>query len=86
MNGEDLLQISYLRQLCTSGVARALREGAGLSLQDVGGAVGVKTSTLWRWETGNRQPLATAQALRYAHFLDELASCRLPRRERELVR
>ena len=86
MNSENLLQISNLRQLCAAGVARALREGAGLSLQDVGGAIGVQSSTLWRWETGNRQPLASPQALRYAHFLDELASRRLPRRQRELVR
>jgi DNA-binding transcriptional regulator YiaG len=80
----QLVRIANLRDACRSGAARALRVSAGLSLQNVSDTTGIGVATLWRWETGDRQPLATKQALRYADLLDELANRHRPRRRKEV--
>ena len=77
---DELLRVADLRERCRSGAARALRLGAGLSLQNVSDATGVGVPTLWRWEAGDRRPLATAAALRYADLLDQLAERHRPQR------
>ncbi len=74
MTPEELVRIANLRDACRSGAARALRVSAGLSLQNVADATENGVATLWRWETGSRQPLASAGALRYADLLEQLAA------------
>jgi DNA-binding transcriptional regulator YiaG len=59
------------RQMASSGVGRMIREAAGLSLAEMGRAVGVDPATVWRWETGERTPMAE-RAVRYRDFLIEL--------------
>jgi transcriptional regulator with XRE-family HTH domain len=85
VTAEQLLTIANLRERCRSGAARALRLSAGLSLQDVSNASGPGVSTLWRWETGARRPLATPAALRYAELLEALADRNRPKRHEELL-
>jgi transcriptional regulator with XRE-family HTH domain len=67
----EAITISLVRHLCTSGRARALREAARLSLEDVAEAIGSSPSTIGNWERGIRQP-RTAVALRYGEFLSAL--------------
>ena len=86
MTAEQLLVITNLRDVCRSGAARALRLSAGLSLQDVSKATGTAVSTLWRWETGDRKPLATPAALRYAELLEALADRHRPKQRKEARR
>jgi DNA-binding transcriptional regulator YiaG len=59
------------RQMASSGVARMIREAAGLSLAEMGRAVAVDPATVWRWETGERTPTAEP-AVRWRDFLVEL--------------
>lgn len=80
MNAEQLVRIANLRDMCRSGAARALRVSAGLSLQNVSDTTGIGVATLWRWENGNRQPLASEKALRHAGLLEQLADRDRPRR------
>jgi len=54
-----------------TGAARATRENAGLTTGDMGRAVGVDSSTVWRWERGIRRPRGAA-ALRYGSLLQRL--------------
>ena len=85
VTAEQILLIANLRERCRSGAARALRRSADLSLQDVSNATGLGVSTLWRWETGDRRPLATPNALRYAELLEALADRNGPKRRKEVV-
>jgi transcriptional regulator with XRE-family HTH domain len=71
MDTRDLVRIAKVRALSRTGVARRLRIAADLSLPETAGAVGVSTSTMWRWEEGQRRPTGE-KALRYADLLDEL--------------
>lgn len=80
MEPDELVTIADLRDTCRSGAARALRVSAGLSLANLSDATGIGVSTLWRWETGSRQPLASDAALRYAALLEQLAERHRPRR------
>jgi len=52
-------------------VARAVREAAGVSQQDVAAELGVHRVTIGRWESGRRRPTGE-QLRRYAHLIDEL--------------
>jgi len=54
-----------------NGTARRLRLAAGLSLEDVGGSIGVSRSTLAKWERGEVAPRAQA-GLRAATLLGGL--------------
>jgi len=69
---EQLLDLIGVRQLAKSGAARGIRTAAGLSLADVGGAIGVAAATVQRWENGLRRPYGEA-ALRYGALLEALA-------------
>src|SRR5918996_5767254 len=86
MTPEELVRIANLRDACRSGSARALRISAGLSLRNVADATGNGIATLWRWETGDRQPLASPGALRYADLLEQLAGRYRPARKKEAGR
>lgn len=68
---DQLLDLVSVRALARSGRAREIRAAAGLSLADVGGAVGVAAGTVQRWENGLRKPYG-APALRYGALLDAL--------------
>jgi DNA-binding transcriptional regulator YiaG len=70
-----ILQLKQARDWARNGRAREIREHADLSPADVASVVGVATSTVWRWETGQRRPYGDA-AVRYAAFLDHLDEMR----------
>jgi DNA-binding transcriptional regulator YiaG len=57
--------------LPSPSVCRALREGAGLSQEDVATAVGVHRETVSRWERGERAPRGT-HLVGYVSLLTEL--------------
>ena len=59
------------RQLAASGAGRMIREAAGLSLAELGRAIDVDPSAVWRWENGERTPTGV-YAVRYRDFLVEL--------------
>lgn len=63
-----LEELAEIRALVRSGGARTLREDLGLTLADTAAAVGVGTSTVSRWELGQRIPRGDA-ALRYCAAL-----------------
>lgn len=71
MNSRDLERVAAVRALALNGEARTRREAAQLSLSEVASNCGVDTSTVWRWETGQRRPRGEA-ALRYWRLLDLL--------------
>lgn len=68
---DQLLDLVSVRALARSGQAREIRTDAGLSLADVGGAIGVAAGTVQRWENGLRTPYG-APALRYGALLAAL--------------
>ena len=52
-----LLEVVKARhQLPTPALARALRESAGVSQQQMADEIGVHWTTVSRWETGRRSP------------------------------
>ena len=52
----DVLEIARARDLARSGTGRTIRVSAGLSLSEVGQAVGIAPSTVLRYERGQRMP------------------------------
>jgi DNA-binding transcriptional regulator YiaG len=68
---EELCDLAAVRALTRSGEARAIRERAGVSLREVGGAVGVSGACVLRWEQAERSPRGSA-ALRYGELLAAL--------------
>jgi transcriptional regulator with XRE-family HTH domain len=72
MNVKDLERLVEVRRLVESGEAKARRETAGISLSAIASACEVDTSTVWRWETGQRSPRA-GDALKYGRVLSMLA-------------
>jgi DNA-binding transcriptional regulator YiaG len=73
MDAEELVRLTRVRALATSGTARAIRIAAGLSLPLVAEAIGCGVSTVWRWEQGQRVPRGEP-ALRYGALLEELVA------------
>jgi len=69
---DRLLDLVEVRALAKSGRAREIRLRAGLSLADLGGAVGVSAPTIQRWENALRRPYGDA-ALRYGRLLEALS-------------
>ena len=63
--------LAKVRRLTGSGVARVIRESAGVSLTEVAQGAEVDRSTVWRWERGQRRPTGEA-AIRYLRVLEEL--------------
>jgi DNA-binding transcriptional regulator YiaG len=72
----DLVHLGQLRALTSSGEARALRLATGLSLGEVARQVGVRPSVIFKWETGERRPRDSEDALRYYRLLRMLRSAR----------
>ena len=70
---DDLLErIRSRRGLPTASERRRIREGAGVSLRDVGDALGVSHTAVAAWESGTRPRQHHATA--YAKLLEELRS------------
>ncbi len=70
VTAKDLIRV---RRLVSTGAARAIREGAGLSYGELAKEAGVDKSSVFRWERGLRRPRGEAAA-RYLAALDELTS------------
>ena len=66
-------RLAGMRVMTRSGEARAVRLASYLSMQDVGQSVGVDTSTVGRWDRGERLPKGEPAA-RYAALLTRLAA------------
>lgn len=71
MTTDRLLLISAARRHAKTGTGRAIRKAAGLSLSDIGGAVGANESTVWRWEEAECLPRGD-RAVKWAEVLAEL--------------
>lgn len=67
----DAVEIARVRELASSGDAKAIRERARLSRSEVARSVEVDPSTIGRWEEGLRSPQGDA-AIRYGSVLREL--------------
>ena len=65
------IALTKVRGLAQSGAARAIREGAGLSLREVAEVVGVDRTTIFRWEIGTRRPQGH-KAITYGQLLDDI--------------
>lgn len=64
-------RLATVKAMAADGRAKAVRRAARLSLRDVGMAVGVDTSTVGKWERGQRVPTGDA-AWRYADLITRL--------------
>jgi transcriptional regulator with XRE-family HTH domain len=71
MDTTALLRLTSARRLARTGRGRELRLGAGLSLGEVAGAVGVGESTVYRWERAERMPRGEP-AIAWAELCDRL--------------
>ena len=71
MNTDRLLLISAGRRHAATGTGRTIRQAAGLSLSDIGIAVGANESTVWRWEEGECLPRGD-RAVKYAQVLADI--------------
>ena len=64
-------QVRAARRLPSPAVARAIRDAAGVSQQQLADELGVNRVTVARWELGERTPRGELR-LRYTDLLDEL--------------
>lgn len=64
-------QVKRARRLPPPAVARAIRDAAGVSQQQVADELGVNRVSVARWELGERVPRGELR-LRYIDLLDEL--------------
>jgi len=64
-------QVRAARKLPPPAVARAIRDAAGVSQQQLADELGVGRVTIARWELGERTPRGELR-LRYTSLLDEL--------------
>jgi len=71
MKARTLTDLARARQLATNGDGKRIRKQAGLSGAEVARGIDISTSTLWRWEAGQRAPHGPA-ALRWVALLDQL--------------
>lgn len=71
MEAQDVLRLSAARTYAESGVGRAIRKAAKVSMSEVASAVGVSEPTVWRWEEGRTRPRG-APAVRWAALLADL--------------
>jgi transcriptional regulator with XRE-family HTH domain len=69
--GPSPLALAELRERCTSGEARAIREGARLSRSELASYLNVSTTQIARWESG-QQMAKGHRAERYHTVLKQL--------------
>lgn len=74
---DPVAELAIIRSRAASGEARALRLKARLSLSEVADHCGAVTTTISRWEAGERLPRGEA-GLRYARLIAQLAGLELP--------
>jgi transcriptional regulator with XRE-family HTH domain len=67
----DMATLIWARKAAASGMARAIREGAGLSLAELAAAAAISKTAVARYESRARRPSGAA-GLRYARVLSEL--------------
>lgn len=72
MTSEEILFLVAARQHAADGTGRAIRQAAGLSMDQLATAIGVTKPTLWRWEQRKHRPRGIA-AVRWARLLEDLA-------------
>lgn len=84
MTTKQVLQLTEARRLLRSGDARAARQAADLSLDEVAKVCGVTPGAVSRWEQGQRRPTGRA-ALAYAHLLTKLSESVGAARQREVL-
>lgn len=70
---DHVLGLAKARRLAATGEGRAIRVAAELSLADIASPIGVSSATIYRWETGARQPRGDA-AVAWAALLDALVA------------
>jgi DNA-binding transcriptional regulator YiaG len=68
----ELLKLAEARRLAQSGEGRAVRLAAGMSCDQIGGAIGVSGVAISRWETGQRKP-SGEPALKYVDVIGGLS-------------
>jgi transcriptional regulator with XRE-family HTH domain len=68
---EQVRDLARIRRMQVSGEARRLRERAGISLRTMARAVGVRASTLIRWEASRVRPREDT-ALAWLAALDQI--------------
>jgi predicted transcriptional regulator len=66
-----LTRLRSLRKLPAPAERSKIRTRAGVSLRELGGAIGVSHVAIARWEAGS-QPANPAHAAAYGRLLDEL--------------
>jgi predicted transcriptional regulator len=64
--------LTRLRRMVETAVARNVREDAGLSYGELGVAAGLHRTTIFKYERGLRRPRGDA-AQRYLRVLEELS-------------
>jgi transcriptional regulator with XRE-family HTH domain len=69
----EVEQVVWIRRLARNGGARAIREGAGLSVSEVARSIGVTPGAVSRWERGMRVPRSD-EAERWALLLRRMSS------------
>lgn len=72
LTGEDMVLAQQGREMARTGAARVLREGAGVTVEDMARAIGASVRSLIRWEHGDVLPRARHGAA-WARILRELA-------------
>ena len=68
----DVEKVTWVRRVARNGGARAIREGAGLSVSEVARELGCSPSAVSRWERGKRSPRGDA-ATEWAALLQRLS-------------
>lgn len=71
MTLHDLQDLRLAREWAATGAALAIRESAGLSLNELARSIDVSPSTVLRWERGEHRPHG-ACGIRYAQLLQQL--------------
>ena len=71
VTGKQVLELTEVRRLARNGDARRIRQASGLSLSEIGTAVGVSPAAVHKWECGQRRP-SGRPAIAYARLLREL--------------
>jgi DNA-binding transcriptional regulator YiaG len=67
----DPIQLAKAYAFLRSGIAPLVRKDSGLPLSAIARPLGVRESTVWRWETSARMPRPEA-AIAYVALLREL--------------
>jgi transcriptional regulator with XRE-family HTH domain len=70
---DRISDLARIRRMQQSGEAKRLRERAGISLRTMARAVGVRASTLIRWEAGRVRP-REGTALAWLAALDRISA------------